>query len=295
MELTGRPRQKIAEAYDQALRHGISAEIKRELASISEIQSAEMRRLLYPVPMAYMPAMPAHPLHTTPAILPAEEVLRLLPGVQEADIIVVCNLLLDMGWYDTAYKELARRLTETSAAGRPLMDFYCTVLADLSGEATDTEHLMAIVDNADPETDRKLEQAAFTLAPHTRGELQLALRYYDLDLLVFRNEWDDEDEWDDEFDNEAIDDGDWVDDDLDHEYDDYYVGMTPAQVIEDLEAIVDRMKFRDSPPAILRIMRPVVFNSRPETKFVKDILESFPPDILESLSPEARVLFLEDT
>jgi len=294
LELSGSPRQKIADAYDETLRQGINAEIKRELASISEIQSAEMRRLLYPVPLAYMPAMPAHPLHTTPAVLPVEEIFRLLPGVQEADIIVVCDLLLDMGWYDTVYKELSRRLSETSAAGRPLMDFYCTVLADLSGETTDTEHLMAIVDDADAETDRKLKQAAFNLAPHARGELQLALRYYDLELLMFRNEWVDEDEWDDEFDDEAIDDGDWLDDDFDEEDDAYYEGMTPAQIIEDLEAIVDRMKFRNSSPTILRIMRPIVFNSRPETKFVKDILESFPPDILESLSPEARVLFLED-
>ncbi|MFP4227048.1 MAG: tetratricopeptide repeat protein, partial [Desulfobacterales bacterium] len=294
LELSSRPRQKIADVYNETLRQGINAEIKTELASISEIQSTEMRLLLYPVPLAYMPAMPTHPLHTTPAILPEEEILRLLPCVHEADILAVCDLLLDMGWYDTAYKELARRLSETSAAGRPLMDFYCTVLADLSGENTDVEHLLDIVDYADAETDRKLKQAAFNLAPHARGELQLALRYYDLELLMFRNEWDDAVKWDDEDGNEAIDDGDWLDEDLDDEDDAYYEGMTPARIIEDLEAIVDRMKFRDTPPAILRIMRPVIFNSRPETRFVKDILQTFPPDELARLSPEARVLFLEE-
>lgn len=299
LEFAGRKTKKSANTLAENLADMASARLAREIKAVKEVNAAGIYQLLDPVPPEFQPAITFYPPHAMAAILPELEVLRLLAGVDETEIIPICDRLLDMGWYGTAYEELARRINEHGAATRPLIDFYQTVLADLSGKTTDVKHLLFIIETADEATDNKLETAASKLAPHARGKLQRALYLYDFEIFLETYAFYEID--DDEFGDEDLTDEKWDHDNIFEEEDQsfaddadaYYQGMTPEQVVADLEGIIDRMHFRGSPDYILRTMRPVIFNSRPETRFVKEILQSFPPDMFENISREVSVLFLE--
>jgi hypothetical protein len=278
--------------------------LKTELQKIDALDAAGFRRLINPVSPEFQEVVPHWTHQAVADILPKREISRLLRGIGESDILSICDLLLEMGWFATARKELSRRVKKGGRAGRPVIDFYQAVLSDLSGEMTDAEYIEEIIEAADPETDAKLEKAAATLSRYARGRLRMALQLFDFDILrplsPIIDGYEEDDEIDDFFPPEQAptasgdadtgrSEGPSPEKMLSH-----YSDMSPSEVIAELEAIVDRMRFRGSPDYVLRTMRPVVFNSRPETEYVKELLNSYPPDVKESLSREAAIFFLEE-
>jgi len=258
--------------------------IKEEIRHMDILDAAGIRRLIDPVPPEFRHAMPLAGPKTVAGLLPEPEIARLLTGVEDSEILPVCDHLLDMHWFDTACQELTRRLPEDGdTTGRPMMTFYQTVLADLSGETTDADRIYKILDNVDDVTFDKLDEAASKLARHARGKMKTALHDFYFEIL---EDPDDFDEMPAVFSEEDRPPGQ-------DKAAQYYEGMTPEETIADLEGIIDRMGFRDASDYVLETMRPLVINLRPETAAAKGILETFPPEELSKLSREARLLFLK--
>lgn len=272
------------EARSLELLETIRVRIEDEIRRMDGLDAAGIRRLIDPVPPEFGPAMPHSDPQTVAGLLPEPKIAQLLAGVEESEILPVCDQLLEIHWYDTACKELSRRLGEADdTAGRPLMAFYQTVLADLSGETTDVDRLFHLIDNADDTTYDHLEEAAFKLAGHARSKMKIALHEFDFDILEDTNAFDEICDIFSEEDGPPLED----------KAAEYYEGMTPEETIADLEGIIDRMGFRDASDYVLETMRPLILNLRPETAAAKGILETFPSDSLAQLSREARVLFLK--
>ncbi|MCF8094244.1 MAG: hypothetical protein K9J79_02665 [Desulfobacteraceae bacterium] len=284
---------KALQAAKSGIKHGIK--------EITDLGADEMANLLDPVPSDLKRAMPSSKAADSPArVLPAREISRLIKSVEDEGVLNICDLLMEMGRYKTVRAELNRRIRGKKAAERPLIDFYRTVTADLTGETTDFDHLAELVENAGNETRRKLEAAADKLAEHALGPLNIALRFFDFEMFTSDYFFDDSDDdfFEDDFDDD-IPFGPNISDNTARQPEpdagQYYEGMSPQEIIMEIESLIDRMKFRGSPDYVLRTMRPAVHKSRPETKSVGNIILSFPPEIIEQLSREARILFLESS
>ena len=268
----------------------INSQIDAGVTSIGDsLGSSQVMRLLTPVPQTFArvisredPAMPG--LFFTPS-----QVGTMLRQIDDADIISAADRVLPAGHYNTVLREFNNRLTDRQYADCPILAFYCLVLEDLSGDTTDADSIMELIDTASQDNRQLMMEAAGSLVPYAEGFLlKKALENFNFRIL-------DPDPWlydDDDFDDYDDDDDDGIGDEIpDDVFSELFGNMTEAQLIDAIEHFVDQTGLRGLPEGELLNARALIASTAPSGTTLETLFSSVSRATIKKLSREAKTLF----
>ncbi len=193
----------------------ITSLFKNEIDHISTLSSEEILRLLVPFPREWQYVFKN--LHVHELFFKTMDMI--LEYLDDNDLIKLVDLVLVPDNFSFFQKEFVMRSLEDDAEGS-LVLFYCLVLDGLSDGNWDVEAFTEVLEDADAETKRKIQDAGNKFSKYTHGPYKHALQTLDFEILekmfmgsLFDDDFDDDyDDYDDDYDD------DYFDDDEDDDY-----------------------------------------------------------------------------
>ncbi len=266
----------------------VNSQIHAGMTAIGDsIVSSQVMRLLSPVPQAFARVIPRGDPAMPGVFFSQSEVGTMLRQVDDADILSAADRVLPAGHHDAVLKELNNRLVDREYAEYPIIALYYLVLKDVSGETTDAEIIMELIDTASPDTCQQMTEAASRLAPFAEGFLlRKALENFNFRILAPDPWLYDDDDYDDFDDYDDDDDDDPLD-----IFSEMFGNMTEAQFIDTIEDFVDQLGVRGLPDRELLNARSLIASTAPPGTTLEKLFSSVPRATMMKLSREAKTLF----
>ena len=186
----------------------IDSFFKSELKQLSRLTSEELLAILAPFPREWQYVFAS--LDIYPLFFAAtNNVLKLL---SDKDLIRLADRILSPENFSLFKKELQRRIRKgKKESDHDLMRFYALVLQGLDDQDWDVHGFMDLLEDADPEMEKKFKAAGERLSRHAGGPHRHALQTLDFEFLeelfmgdMFEDD-DDYDDYDDDYDDEFYD------------------------------------------------------------------------------------------
>lgn len=271
----------------------VGEQINAGMEAIGEsLGASRVKQLLSPIPRAFArvippedPAMPG--LFFTPSQL---EIM--LMQLDDNDIIAAADRVLPTGHQDVVLRDLDRRLSDKEYAECPIIAFYYLVLEDISGNTTDAESIMEIIETASQDNRQLMMEAADRLIPYAEGFLlKKALENFNFRILDPDPWLYDDDDFDDDDDDPFFDDDDTGHVDPAEIFNEMLRDVPEAKLIEMIEDAVDQMGLRGLPEKELLNAKSLISSGAPPGTTLETMFSGVSRKTRKKLSREAKTLF----
>jgi len=206
MDVEDKPKQHRTKILSK-----IKSLFKNEIENISTLSSEEILRLLVPFPREWQYVFKNLHVHE----LFFKTMDQILEYLDDNDLIKLVDLVLAPDNFLFFQEEFEMRGLEDDPENN-LVLFYSFVLDGLAGGDWDVEAFKEVLEDADAETRKKIQDAGNKFSKHTHGPYKHALQTLDFGILekMFMGSLFDDD-FDDDYDDDYDDDDDYFDDDDD--------------------------------------------------------------------------------
>lgn len=273
----------------------VGEQIDDGMTAIGEsLGASRVKQLLSPIPQAFARVIPPEDPAMPGVFFTPSQLETMLGQLDDADIIAAADRVLPTGHHDVVLRELDRRLSDREYAECPILAFYYLVLKDLSGDTTDADFIMELIDTASQDNRQLMMEAAGRLVPYAEGFLlKKALENFNFRIL-------DPDPWlydDDDFDDDDDDDDPFFDDDDTVHVDpaeifnEMFRGVPEAKLIEMIEDAVDKMGLRGLSEKEILDTKALISSTAPPGATLEAMFSGVPRKTRKKLSREAKILF----
>lgn len=181
--------------------------LKDKFKNIHQATSEDIARLLAPIERNLQPIYPYRNL--VPRILTYKN--DILSLVSDLDILLLIDIIYLPEIAQTIKQDIKRRLNSASQKNKLLFEFYITAIDHITGQVSDFDQFINIIQKADKPTIEEMRKASRNFSCYATGLLKNMMLEFNFDKTLFidddmNDEYDDDmddDDYEDEVDKEA--------------------------------------------------------------------------------------------